>query len=107
VLFGESLPVQVVGPGEAGLARSLAAAVLMHNDPAECLDPWWDPESVINGKNEFSRRLRSLVPDTVKRRLRRGKDIVGRTLRSGRKGEEERESQQGGEEFAHDEGNRA
>jgi hypothetical protein len=52
VFFGESLPVKVVGPGEAGLAEADATAVLVDGEAAEGFDAGRNPDSIFDGEAE-------------------------------------------------------
>jgi hypothetical protein len=81
VFFGERLPVEVEGPGETGFAGTLAAAVLVDDEAAQCWDAWRDPEGVVDGKEEFAGLVGGLVADSEIRRLRSREDIVGGVLR--------------------------
>jgi len=89
-LAGQGLPVQVIGGGGAALARALAAAVLMHDDPAQPLRARRHPQRVRDAQLQLAGIGRGLIAQAVigrsrrwKRRLRRGDDASAEEQENG------------------------
>ena len=85
--------MQVECAGEAGLARALTAAVLVHNHAAQRRDARWDPDRVIHREGQLT-RLGGFVSYPIVRRIRQRKDII-RGLLGGKTGNEQREREYG------------
>src|SRR5438552_379282 len=79
--------------GQSGLARSVAAAVLVNDDAAQRLHPWRHPHRVVDGKHQFTGIGGSFVAHPIVGRISRRKDIVGRPLGAKRIGEGEQEDE--------------
>ena len=102
VFCGKGLPVEVEGSCESRLAGAFAATVLVDYHAADCLYARWNPEGVVDWKNEFARTGGCLVADPVVGSLGGGKYVVGgllcesRSRKDGEGGEWDWDKAQGG-----------
>ena len=80
VFLRQCLPLQIESARQSRFARSFAAAVLMHDHPAQRLHGRWNPDGVVNRIDKLARLSRSLVTHPVVRRLGCRKDIIRRLL---------------------------
>src|SRR5262245_8769036 len=84
ILLRERLPMQVVCASQTGLARPLAATVLMYDYAPQSLGRPGNPDCVIDRKGKLAGLSGSLVPHSVIRWIGWRKDVIGRLLRQHR-----------------------
>ena len=76
MLLRQGLPVEVVRSREPRLARPLAAAVLVHDHPAQGLQVTRNPDGVVDAVDELAGLLRGFIPHAVVRGIGRREDVV-------------------------------
>ena len=91
VFARERLPMQIERARQTGLARALAAAVLVNDEAAQRFYAGRNPHREVRGKDQLAGLGRSLAAHAIIGRIGRRKNIVGWLLGRQRTSEDEEE----------------